>query len=164
MVMPPLDKLLAGHSLLIDLIAAEAAICAVETMPDPAEPLLRARRAIARALMEQITFEETHVLAPLDATRDPASQALATMIRTEQTAFTETMYAHAYRWPVEAVASDWQGFRRAMATSHDQIAAQIRWEISVVAPAIARLGGASATPTKNWARDVWDIKDALTGG
>lgn len=162
--MSPVEKLLAGHETLYELIAAEVALCTGDTMPDPADALLRARWAVARALMEQITFEETHVLAPLDASTDPMLQVRARTIRAKQTEFIEVMFAHAYRWPAEAVARDWPGFRRAMAAAHHRMIEQLLWEKRVVVPAIIELDGASATPTRNWARAVWEVKDVLTGG
>jgi hypothetical protein len=161
--MSPIEKLLAGHKTLYTLMAAEARICDRATMPQPAETLMQARWAIARALMEQITFEEAYVLAPLEASTDRAELIHAKSIRDTQTAFVERMFAHAHRWHAEAVACDWPGFLVAMADVHRLVGEQLVWERLVVLPAMARLEGASAAPKHNWARQVWDVKDAFTG-
>lgn len=156
-------KLRAGDRALLEQIAAVTVLCDRDSCPDPDQPLMAMRWAVARTLVEHIAFEETHLLAPMEASEDVTMKVRAAAIIAGQATFKDEMIAHVFRWPAEQVHKDWPGFRRAMAEAHRLITERIAWERRVLIPAIKELNGRTGTPKRNWARDVWAVKDALTG-
>ena len=158
--MDEVEKYDACVSQLVRHLDAFLAFRDVPSCP-PDDELMVARWAIARSVGELASFYEKFVRAPLEATGDPALMAQANQIDEAMNESMQRLVAHALQWSAQAIRDDWIGYCSEFPRVHQALRINVA-KRTVIMPSLLRLlNGASATPRRNWIRDIWAVQDSF---
>lgn len=161
-----LDKLKQDHAIMRDKARALSDLLSNEAMPE-AQVLADTRWQLSSFIMQHLAFEDRHLYSRLPRDERPHAVALGEIFQADLAELFTTFAAHAQFWTPDRIASDWHGFRSTAREMIARMELRIDREEAELFPLFAVPGldqATKGTPTNNWARKAFAIKDAITIG
>ena len=150
-----------------DMVAAAKRCGALLEHPTPPDmdELANVRWALARAILEHLSFKGKYIFDALEKDDDPRVRTKAKVLRESQQALHEGMHKQMTIWSRAAVEADWNGFRKAGLAQHKILADRIALEERELHPMVYRAESRTdASSSHNWARIAWEIRDSVYNG